>query len=159
MKKIIAGLLLVIGISVSGCSKKEDALEFVSQFDQLSFAQLNEKIDAKDDFVAFFGWVEGCGDTVNFEENYWKPMLKDYPKFADMYVVNLDVELPDGLLNKEMRQPMIDAYGVRYAPTFIQYVDGEVVNMLEWTPETTDSTYGIFKTDLDTFFKEIGYIN
>lgn len=156
MKKLILAALLVVGMS--GCTKNEEQTNFMATLPHLTFEELDEKIASTDEFVVYFGWVEGCGDATNFQDNYVAVMAEDYPTFNEMYVVDLDVELPEGLLDKTKRQPMEEAYGARYSPTVIHYVDGEVVHFLEWTPATTDATYGIFKSDLDTFFTEIGYI-
>lgn len=156
MKKIILAVLLVVGIS--GCTKSEESTNYIASLSHLTFEELDEKIALHEEFVVYFGWVEGCGDATNFQDNYVAEQAKEYPAFNDIYVVDLDIELPEGLLDKTKRQPMEEAYGARYSPTVIHYVGGEVEHFIEWTPATTDATYGMFKADLDAFFTEIGYI-
>ena len=78
--------------------------------------------------------------------------------FLELYVVDLDEELPDALTDKEKREPMFERYGVKYSPTLVQYEKGEIVKLLEWTPETTDKETGILASRLDRFFTEVGYL-
>ncbi|MGL5540544.1 MAG: hypothetical protein ACRDBX_02790 [Erysipelotrichaceae bacterium] len=162
MKKLLLGCALLLVLV--GCSKAptDEPNEPTAAFDELtriSFAELESKIANKESMVVYFGWVENCGDAVNFQNNYLIPALEENERFKALYVVDLDVENPEGLNDKTKRESMKAQFGVHYSPTFIQYEEGEVEEFLEWTPLTTDATYALPKADLDQFFHEVGYLD
>ncbi|MGL5978196.1 MAG: thioredoxin family protein [Erysipelotrichaceae bacterium] len=152
MKKL--GIVLILLVGLVGCNKQPAQME-MDDFTHLSFAQLQEKIDAKETMVVYFGWVTLCGDAINFQNNYLLPETAKNSSMASIYVVDLDVELPEGLQDKTLREGMKAQFGVQYSPTLIAYENGEVQSLLEWTPATTDATYAIPKTALDAFFSNI----
>ncbi|MGL5977441.1 MAG: thioredoxin family protein [Erysipelotrichaceae bacterium] len=151
MKKImmIACCLLLL----VGCSKKDTPVLTST----LTFDELEEKIQAEETMIVFFGWLVGCGDTVNFQENYLRPMMESQPNISNMEVVDLDVEVGSPS-DKSLRTEMIERFNVTYGPTIVAYENGVEVERLEWTPATTDATYGIPKSQSDAFFETYGLI-
>ena len=152
MKKIlgISAFLLVL----CGCN---DKVAF-SELKRLHFDELDQKLEQREDMVVYFGWTQNCEDSIHFQENYLADHLSEDSAFLELYVVDLDEELPDALTDKEKREPMFERYGVKYSPTLVQYEKGEIVKLLEWTPETTDKETGILASRLDRFFTEVGYL-
>ena len=156
MKKVFVILILV---ALWGCSASPVSAR--KQFDDLqriSFDELDEMLKNKVTGIFYFGWVEGCGDATNIQNNYFEKRLSDQPMLKDIiYVIDLDEHLPAGLSDKDARQPMIDAYDVSYSPTLIWVVDGVTVSKIEWTPLTSDPVTGISADVIDAFLGEAGY--
>lgn len=139
---------------MTGCEKKAT----MDEFTHLTFAQLDEKISNQESMLVYFGWTQNCGDSKNFQDNYLLKYVKDEEKLKDIYIVDLDIENPEGLDDKEKRSEMNEKYSVMYSPTLIYYKDGENVDLLSWTPATTDKDTGILQSTLDNFFMKYGYL-
>lgn len=156
MKKFFVILIL---FALWGCSASPISAQ--KQFDDLqriSFEELDEMLENKVTGIFYFGWVEGCGDATNIQNNYFEKRLSDQPLLKDvMYVIDLDTHLPAGLSDKDARQPMMDAYDVAYSPTLLWIVDGVTINKIEWTPLTSDSVTGISADVIDEFLAQAGY--
>jgi hypothetical protein len=154
-KILLVSLLLFIGIAA--CSVKQ-----TNPFDSLkrvTFLQLDEMIANHDTVVVYFGWTKNCGDARNIQNNYFKEALTANPEWkTKIVVVDLDNEIPAALTNIPFRKPMSDLYGVKHSPTLVYYVSGVKTKMIEWTPTTADSTYGIPLPQIVDFFTSIGYL-
>lgn len=152
MRKILVfGMILFM---MCGCQNK---IAF-EELKTLSFNELDHKLEQEETMVVYFGWTKNCGDSIHFQENYLSKHLTEDSPFLKLYVVDLDEELPKALSDKEKRKPMFQKYGVQYSPTLVYYENGEIVKLLEWTPESTDKETGILSSRLDRFFKEVGYL-
>ena len=73
-------------------------------------------------------------------------------------VIKLDVESPDSLMDKDLREPMTEQFGVKYGPTVLLIEDGEIVDMIEWTPLSADDKTAIPLETIETFFENSGYL-
>lgn len=153
MKKFITIIVCCI-FFVTGCEKKAT----MDTFTHITFAQLDEKIASKENMLVYFGWTQNCGDSKNFQDNYLLQYMNDEEKLKEIYVVDLDQENPEGLDDKTKRTDMNEKYGVMYSPTLIYYKEGENIDLLSWTPATTDKETGILQSSLDNFFLKYGYI-
>lgn len=140
---------------ITGCSGSGKTVEDLKH---ISLEELDQRIVDKTTMVVYFGWTKNCDDSKNFQENYLEEQLNKHETFEKLLVVDLDKEAPKALKDKKKREPLKEKYNVMYSPTLIYYKDGEIKKLLEWTPETTDKNTGIFKTALDSFFKESGYL-
>lgn len=157
MKKVAMVVLCCI-FFLAGCKQQKTSAYTMDTLQHLTFAQLDEKIANQEDMVVYFGWAKNCLDSVNFQDNYLLPKLEVNEKFKEIFVVDLDAELPDGLLNKEARAPLIEKYDVEFSPTIVSYKGGKLHQLLAWTPATTDKLTGILEADLDVFFQSIGFL-
>lgn len=141
---------------LAGCTKEEAKIE---DFPHLTFEQLDEKLNNNESMLVYFGWTQNCGDSLNFQNNYLLKYAGDENKLKEVYIVDLDQENPEGLDDKEKRTEMNEKYGVLYSPTLIYYKEGKNVDLLSWTPATTDKDTGIMQSSLDNFFIKYGYLN
>lgn len=160
MKKwLILGAVMMMALA-GGCSQKEqtDASKTVFDLPQITFEQLDEELTNKGSFVVYFGWIENCTDSKNFQKNYLNKHINTNKEFQTIKVVNLDKELPEALENRDERAAMKSKYDVEFSPTLVHYIDGKAVSKLEWTPDTTDKKTGILASRLDEFFKDCGYM-
>ncbi|MDP2813223.1 MAG: hypothetical protein Q8N92_02125, partial [Erysipelotrichaceae bacterium] len=100
MKRMIV-LILMLLILV-GCVQTPGTNQIsFDDLERISFSDLDQMIEQKKSGLVYFGWVEGCGDAVNIQNNFFNPMFKSNPQWKDqIYVVDLDVELPEGLTDK-----------------------------------------------------------
>ncbi|MEF9962241.1 MAG: hypothetical protein RR863_06120 [Erysipelotrichaceae bacterium] len=153
MKKVLVALLCCILCSSCFAQGKD-----VHDLKQLNFKELDQKIVDKETMVVYFGWIDNCGDSKNFQDNYLKKKIKHEKDFEKLLVVNLDKEAPKALTNRKLREPIKEKYNVMFSPTLVYYEKGEIKKLLEWTPATTDKDTGILASTLDSFFKEAGYI-
>ena len=153
MKKWFLGILL---LCLTACNVNQT--KAFDSLQTLTFEELDQKIEKQESFAVYFGWVENCGDSIHFQDNYLESHLAKDSAFQNLYVVNLDEELPDALVDKSKREVMFSKYGVQYSPTLVYYEKGGIKEFLEWTPETTDKETGILKQKLDRFFETIGYL-
>lgn len=153
MKKYLY-IILSCMLLMSGCAKKMS----IEEFPHLTFAQLDEKIANDETMIVYFGWTQNCGDSLNFQDNYLVKYASDDNKLKEVYIVDLDVENPEGLDDKEKRADMNDKYDVMYSPTLISYEKGMPVELISWTPATTDKDTGIMQSSLDNFFMKYEYI-
>ncbi len=161
MKKIVIAFS-ILALTITGLFffNQQSAKKLtMDDYQYLTFDELEEKIDSGEEFVTMYGWVEGCGDTVNFDENYLIPKSIEHEQFLNTYIIDLDIELPEGLIDKEKREPMKERFGVFYGPTLVHYNNGEIVTFLEWTPAITDDTYGMMPSSIDHFFKQVGWLD
>ena len=160
MKKwLILGAVMMMAL-VGGCSQKDKAAPSKTVFDleQITFEELDQKLANKGSFVVYFGWIENCTDSKNFQKNYLNKHINSDKEFQTIKVVNLDKELPKALENHDERAPMKAKYDVEFSPTLVHYIDGLAVSKLEWTPDTTDKKTGIMASRLDEFFQNCGYM-
>jgi hypothetical protein len=158
MKKIF--LLFAFLLLFTSCTKPVKPVEekLFPELKVVSFEELDGLLEEGYTGVVYFGWVDNCGDSQNIQNNYFETKLKENPEWMDkIYVVNLDLEIPDALVDKEQRAPMTEKYGVQYSPTLIYYVDGEIVSYIEWTPVTSDPETAIPLDIIEEFFTNIGY--
>lgn len=153
MKKYLF-ILLCAMFMATGCEAKPT----LDDFQHLTFAQLDEKLENNETMLVYFGWTQNCGDSINFQDHYLLKYVNDEPKLKDIYIVDLDIENPEGLDDKDKRADMNEKYGVLYSPTLIYYNEGKVMELLSWTPATTDKDTGIMQSSLDTFFMKYGYL-
>ncbi|HHX07360.1 MAG TPA: thioredoxin family protein [Erysipelothrix sp.] len=163
MKKLFIVLMLLLVSACTGTSTPEtnttenlfDKTEYVN----LTFEEYEAALENKVDGVYYFSWVEGCGDSRNLQKNYLGELLVNQPELAEnLYVIDLDIENPEGLADHEKREPMKEKYGVFYSPTLFIVKDGVVIEEISWTPITSDANTAIPVADLDAFFAKTGYI-
>lgn len=157
MKKLSVVICLMFLI-LTGCSLKDEETLKMEEFPHLTLTELDQKIADKESMVVYFGWTQNCGDSQNFQNNYLLKEAINHPKLKEIYVVDLDEELPEALEDKEKREPLFEKYEVQYSPTIVSYQEGLIAKLLSWTPATTDKNTGILKSDLDEFFTETGYL-
>lgn len=140
------------------------------QLPTLTLEQLEQKIKNKENMIVYLGWLYNCGDSRNFQSNLFDDYLNDgdlsnYDKF---YVVNLDDEAPDALSNHDLRKPITKALLIDTwtkdpdvspmslkAPQLIQYQDGKIINLVSWTPASSDDVTGIQRSKVDAFFEAV----
>lgn len=165
LKKILIlfmTILVLIGCSTQKEEKPEvrvpKALEKFDSLQHLTFEEVDELLTDKKSGILYFGWIVRCGDSLNFQENYLEEKLNNNPELKNnIFVVNLETENPDGLMNKDLRLPMQEKYGVGYSPTILLVKEGVVTLKSEWQVKTSDPITAIPKTELDAFFTEAGY--
>ncbi|MDR1794512.1 MAG: hypothetical protein LBR25_03885 [Erysipelotrichaceae bacterium] len=156
MRKI--AMLLIVLLLLTSCKSTKKNGEAFAKLTVISLAQLDEKLANGDSFIAYFGWVKNCGDSLNIQNNYFEDVLNNHSELYDViYVIDLDIELPEALADHDLRQPLTDAYTVAYSPTLLEIRDGEIINKIEWTPVTSDPDTGIAKSVIDDFFAQAGY--
>lgn len=155
MKKWFMMIMVICMVSFTGCEAKSKT---TMDLDQITLKQLNKQLENKGAMVVYFGWIEHCTDSKNFQKNYLNKQLEKNVEFENIKVVNLDKEMPKALEDHDLREPLKQRYNVEYSPTLVYYVDGKALTKLEWTPDTTDKKTGIMKSQLDAFFKECGYL-
>lgn len=160
-------VLLMIALILLGCSSQQNEnpevrvpkdLEEFDALQHLSFSEVDTFLSEKRSGVLYFGWIVRCGDSLNFQENYLEEKLINNPDLKEnIFVVNLETENPEGLMDKDLRKPMQEKYGVGYSPTILLVEDGIVTMKSEWQVKTSDPITAIPKTELDSFFMEAGY--
>ena len=158
MKKFL--LLFAFLVLFASCTKPVEPEEekLFPKIETISFEELDTLLEEEYTGVVYFGWVDNCGDSQNIQDNYFEGKLKENPEWINkIYVVNLDLEIPDALVDKALREPMTEKYGVQYSPTLIYYVDGEIVFLIEWTPVTSDPETAIPLDIIEEFFTNAGY--
>lgn len=157
MKKLLmSGLFILLLV---GCASTPASSDTFNELVRLSFNDYDNFLEAKNSGIVYFGWLDRCPDSELFEENYLYSLVsKESGLQENMYLVNLDEELPDALADKDLRAPMEEKYGVKYGPTLLLIIDGEVVEQVEWTPLTADDKTAIPKDTLDNFFEMSGYL-
>lgn len=155
MKKFLTKFftaLILLGVVV-GCTKKVLNKE-VDSVPELTLDELDQKIAAQEDIVVLFTWKEKCGDSVKFQENYLEAKLAENPSWKSKFMmINLDKEMPEALMNRELRKPLMDKYGIDTSPALVHF--GKEVNRVFWTPRDNDEKYAIAKEVLDEFFDGI----
>lgn len=156
MKKLI--LLVGVLIIMTGCQQATDSPKATPNVDglkRLSLTEVDTFLENKESGILYFGWVTNCGDSVNFQENYLEDYLKSNPDMKDsIYVVDLDDELPDALIDKKLRAPLTEKYDVSFSPTLLRVEDGKTIDKVEWTLKTADPETAIARFDLDNFFNK-----
>lgn len=140
-----------------GCTQQKEPAQ-LSDLTMLTIEQVEEKIEAKESFTVYFGWTQRCGDSLHFQDNYLYEHMEKYEAFKDLFVVNLDEEMPDALEHKEQRSVLMDKFGVSTSPSFVTYENGEVKEVLSWAPGITDDKTGIPDFMLDEFFEKSGFM-
>lgn len=168
MKKM---MFIVLALVLIGCTTKpnpettpnESSSETVvfdkSKYPNLTFKDYEKALEEKQDGIYYFSWVKGCGDSRNLQANYLVDLLANQPELEkNLYVIDLDIENPEGLRDHEQRTEMKEKYQVAYSPTLHWVKDGKVVETISWTPITSDPVTAIPKADLDAFFAKTGYV-
>lgn len=141
-----------------------------STLPQITMDEAEEKINKNQDIIIYFGWVETCGDALNFQVNSFDDYLQDDAVFKNIYVVNLDKEAPDALSDQELRKPIANRFQIDQwtkdetispmelkSPQLVHYQNGEIVDLVSWTPLNTDAKFGILKEKTDLFFDNLNY--
>lgn len=154
MKKIGLGLLMIVLLTACQTQKpKEKELVHFKELEVLTLDQVDEFLANKESGILYFGWVTNCGDSNNFQDNYLEDKLANNPELKNQIkVVDLDQEVPEALMNKDLRQPLIDKYTVGYSPTLLAIENGEIVVKVEWQLKTSDPVTAIPEETLDKFF-------
>lgn len=156
MKKILLIMLLLL---VSSCGSSAVSSETFDSLERLSFNELQTFIDEGQSGLIYFGWTEKCPDSTLMQENYLYELVANEEGVRNnMWVVDLDVESPDSLMDKDLREPMTEQFGVKYGPTVLLIEDGEIVDMIEWTPLSADDKTAIPLETIETFFENSGYL-
>lgn len=156
MKKILLIMLLLL---VSGCGSSAVSSETFDSLQRLSFNELQTFIDEGQSGLIYFGWTEKCTDSTLMQKNYLYELVANEEGIRNnMWVVDLDVESPDSLMDKDLREPMTEQFGVKYGPTVLLIEDGEIVDMIEWTPLSADDKTAIPLETIETFFENSGYL-
>lgn len=189
MKKIrviIGAILIILGITLyawqSGAFLSEEQKyekkmaaqvkelpnTMFSKLPQITLDQAYDKIKNKEDIVIYFGWVKTCGDALNFQVNSFDYYLDNESIFKKIYVVNLDEESPDALMNHDLRKPIAKRFQIDQwtkdeslspmelkSPQLVHYKDGKIHDLVSWTPLNSDSEYGIIKESSDEFFTNL----
>lgn len=156
MKKILLIMLLLL---VSGCGSSAVSSETFDSLQRLSFNELQTFIDEGQSGLIYFGWTEKCTDSTLMQKNYLYELVANEEGVRNnMWVVDLDVESPDSLMDKDLREPMTEQFGVKYGPTVLLIEDGEIVDMIEWTPLSADDKTAIPLETIETFFENSGYL-
>lgn len=158
MKKLGILMMCCFLFVMSGCNLEKETTVKLEDFEHLTLDELDQKLADKETIVVYFGWTQNCGDSQNFQNNYLLTESETNPKLKEIYIVDLDKELPDALEDKEKREPLKEKYEVEYSPTLVSYEEGKLSKLLSWTPATTDKNTGILKADLDAYFTELGYL-
>lgn len=156
MKKILLIMLLLL---VSSCGSSAVSSETFDSLERLSFNELQTFIDEGQSGLIYFGWIEKCPDSTLMQKNYLYELVANEEGVRNnMWVVDLDVESPDSLMDKDLREPMTEQFGVKYGPTVLLIEDGEIVDMIEWTPLSADDKTAIPLETIETFFENSGYL-
>ncbi|NLC05472.1 MAG: thioredoxin family protein [Erysipelothrix sp.] len=156
MKKILLIMLLLL---VSSCGSSAVSSETFDSLERLSFNELQTFIDEGQSGLIYFGWTEKCPDSTLMQKNYLYELVANEEGVRNnMWVVDLDVESPDSLMDKDLREPMTEQFGVKYGPTVLLIEDGEIVDMIEWTPLSADDKTAIPLETIETFFENSGYL-
>lgn len=156
MKKILLIMLLLL---VSSCGSSAVSSETFDSLQRLSFNELQTFIDEGQSGLIYFGWTEKCTDSTLMQKNYLYELVANEEGIRNnMWVVDLDVESPDSLMDKDLREPMTEQFGVKYGPTVLLIEDGEIVDMIEWTPLSADDKTAIPLETIETFFENSGYL-
>lgn len=166
MKKIVLSLVILIVLASCNTQPQEEVVEQeivetpnVDKLTVLSLEEYEQFLSDKRSGIVYFGWVTNCGDSRNFQENYLEQLLSDNPELSkDFYIVDLDKEAPEALIDKTLREPLKEKYNVEFSPTLLTIKDGEQVDKIEWTLKHSDPETAIARDDLDTFFSNSGYV-
>jgi len=139
-----------------------------SELPVITMDELEEKIDNGDDIIAYFSFVNKCGDSLLFQANSFNKYLEDPDIFNKIYVINLDIEAPEALRNRELRTPIAQRFQIDtwtedptvnpmqlFSPQLVHYNGGEIVDLVSWTPGNLDPEYGINRDLTDRFFENI----
>ncbi len=116
-----------------------------------SVEEMQKLLDDNSEVYVYVG-RPNCGDSDDFEE-YFIDMMDEY-EIDNLYFFNIkDItdELDDSQKHKEL---LSGEFGVMYTPTLAKFIDGEVVLVSEWTPES-----GYNKDMAEKFIKESGILN
>lgn len=144
---------------VSSCGSSAVSSETFDSLERLSFNELQTFIDEGQSGLIYFGWTEKCPDSTLMQKNYLYELVANEEGVRNnMWVVDLDVESPDSLMDKDLREPMTEQFGVKYGPTVLLIEDGEIVDMIEWTPLSADDKTAIPLETIETFFENSGYL-
>ncbi|WP_423364689.1 hypothetical protein [Mycoplasma sp. P36-A1] len=127
--------------------------------------ELDAKIKSGDKVIAYFAWSVNCGDARLFELNSFDNYL-DNESINDMiYVIDLDKELPDGLVNHDLRKPVAKRFLIDTwtkdetvnpmelkSPQLVYYKDGKIADLVSWTVINSDSVTGMQESYTKAFF-------
>lgn len=167
MKKLLG--LLVVALALVGCTTNEEPEEVeevvvetphVDAVPQMNLEEYEAYLADGNSGIVYFGWITRCGDSTNFQENYLEQLLIDHPELdGNFYIVDLDNEAPDALIDKELREPLKEKYNVEFSPTLLLIEDGQIADKIEWTLKESDAETAIARDILDGFFNDSGYLN
>ncbi len=161
LKKIllIGGLVLILAVACSkttnnttSSDQKKELVNF-NKLTKLTFQDYDKFLADKKSGLVYFGWIDKCGDSLNFQENYLEQLLSKKPELLEqLIVVNMDASAPEALKNKELRKPILEKYNVQYSPTLLRIKDGQIDEKLEWTLKNNDPKTAIDEQLLNQFF-------
>lgn len=156
---LIGSLILILAVACSkttdnttSSDQKKELVNF-KKLTKLTFEEYDKYLSDKKSGLVYFGWIDHCGDSNNFQENYLESLLAKKPELFDkLVVVNMDASAPEALKNKELRKPIFEKYNVQYSPTLLRIKDGQIVEKLEWTLKNNDPKTAIDEQLLNKFF-------
>ncbi|MDF9866865.1 hypothetical protein OKW22_000420 [Bacilli bacterium PM5-3] len=134
----------------------------------ITMDELEQKINNGEDVIAYFGWIYECGDARLFELNSFDKYLDDENVTNKLFVINLDDEALEALSKPELRKPIAKRFQIDTwtkdsslnpmelkSPQLVHYQNKKIVNLVSWTPLSSDSTYGIREELSKAFFDTI----
>lgn len=144
-KKILSYVLvLVMGISLVGnvylIIKQNEYLKLVEQskkeypkiydiLNSITISSFDEKIKSKERVIVYVGRPD-CSDCSAFE-----PRFIDYLNninSKDLIYLNVSSIRSD----EKKWDDFVNTFGIKYTPTIALFEEGELVDKVEWTPET-----------------------
>lgn len=159
---LLVGFMLLVGCQSEPPQESEQTVVETPNIDsvlRLTLQEVDEFLAQKQSGILYFGWITNCGDSRNFQENYLEGFLEEHSELKDnFYIVDLDDQAPDALMDKELREPLTKTYDVSYSPTLLTIQEGETVDKIEWTLKNSDPQTAIPAEDLDAYFQESGFI-
>lgn len=155
LKKIL--IVSAILLLVVACGSNKEVTKELPNFNKLrkmTFEEYDKFLSDKKTAIVYFGWINNCGDSHNFQENYLEPLLTKQPELLEkIVIVDMDASAPEALKNKELRKPILEKYKVQYSPTLLRVKDGQIIEKLEWTVKTNDPKTAIDEQLLNKFFE------
>ena len=134
----------------------------------ISMDELEKKINNGEDVIAYFGWIHECGDARMFQLNSFDKYLDDERITSKLYVIDLDAEALDALVNHDLRKPIAKRFQIDTwlkdpslspmelkSPQLVYYQNKKIVDLVSWTPLSADATYSIAPELTDKFFANI----
>lgn len=155
LKKILIVSAILLLVVACGSNKEESKeLPNFNKLTKMNFEEYDKFLNDKKSSIVYFGWINNCGDSQNFQNNYLEPLLAKQPELLEkIVVVDMDASAPEALKNKELRKPILEKYKVQYSPTLLRVKDGVIIEKLEWTVKTNDPKTAIDEQLLNKFFE------
>lgn len=157
--------VLVCLILFCGCvnnTPKDEIKSNTPNFDflvRLSLDDVMQRIDKKENLFLYLGWTENSSECIKVQEKYLERFIEYYQWNGLISVVDLDVELPEALHDRELREQLTEMFGIRYAPAFVMIKFGKIESYIEWTPDTNDLDTGMDFELLDEWFRSVGLMS